>query len=60
MSQMTGAELLIETLHREGVEVIFGVPGVQVMELLDAFHRNPKVEWITVRHEQAAAYMAFG
>ncbi len=60
MSQMTGAELLIETLHREGVEVIFGIPGVQVMELLDACHRNSKVEWITVRHEQTAAYMAFG
>jgi acetolactate synthase I/II/III large subunit len=60
MSEMTGAEALIESLSREGVEVVFGVPGVQIMELLDAFCRIPKVRWITTRHEQTAAYMAFG
>ncbi|MFC2020262.1 thiamine pyrophosphate-binding protein [Chloroflexota bacterium] len=60
MSEMTGAEVLIESLSREGVDVIFGIPGVQIMELLDTFYRNRKVRWITVRHEQTAAYMAFG
>jgi len=57
---MTGAEVLIESLSREGVEVIFGIPGVQIMELLDTFYRSRKVDWITVRHEQSAAFMAFG
>ncbi len=60
MSEMTGAEALIESLSREGVDVIFGIPGVQIMEVLDTFYRNRKVRWITVRHEQTAAYMAFG
>ena len=60
MSEMTGAEALIESLSREGVDVIFGIPGVQVMEVLDTFYRIKKVRWISVRHEQTAAYMAFG
>jgi len=60
MTEMTGAEALIESLSREEVEVIFGIPGVQIMGLLDSFYRNKKVSWITVRHEQTAAYMAFG
>ena len=60
MSEMTGAEALIESLSREGVDVIFGIPGVQVMEVLDTFYRIRKVRWISVRHEQTAAYMAFG
>ncbi len=60
MSKMTGAEIMIETLSREKVEVVFGIPGVQIMELLDTFYRIEKVRWITVRHEQTAAFMAFG
>ena len=60
MSEMTGAEALIESLSHHEVEVIFGIPGVQIMELLDTFYRNRKVRWVTVRHEQTAAYMAFG
>ena len=60
MSEMTGAEALIESLSRLGVEVVFGIPGVQIMELLDTFYRTRKVRWITTRHEQTAAYMAFG
>jgi len=58
--EMTGAEIMIEALKREHVEVVFGIPGVQIMELLDAFYRMTEVRWITVRHEQTAAYMAFG
>jgi acetolactate synthase-1/2/3 large subunit len=60
MSEMTGAEIMIETLAREKVEVVFGIPGVQIMGLLDTFCRMKKVEWITVRHEQTAAFMAYG
>ncbi len=60
MSEMTGAEALVESLSRQGVEVVFGIPGLQIMELLDAFYRNGKVRWVSVRHEQTTAYMAFG
>ncbi|MFC1953223.1 thiamine pyrophosphate-dependent enzyme [Chloroflexota bacterium] len=60
MSEMKGSEALIESLYRNDVEIIFGIPGVQIMELLDSFYLNKKVDWMTVRHEQTAAYMAFG
>ncbi len=60
MAIMTGAEALVESLSRERVEVVFGIPGAQIMELLDTFYRIRKLRWITVRHEQTAAYMAFG
>ncbi|MFC1952969.1 thiamine pyrophosphate-binding protein [Chloroflexota bacterium] len=57
---MSGAQALVESLDREKVEVMFGIPGVQVMEFVDTVFRMKKVRWISVRHEQATAYMAFG
>jgi len=57
---MKGADALINSLVGEGVEIIFGLPGVQVMEALDAVYKQPKIRWLSVRHEQTAAYMAFG
>ena len=57
---MNGAEALVDSLANEGVEVIFGVPGVQVMDVLDVIYRRRKIRWITTRHEQSAAYMAMG
>lgn len=60
MSEMTGAEALVDSLAGEKVEVIFGIPGVQTMDILDAIYRHDKIRWITVRHEQSAGYMAFG
>ena len=60
MATMTGAEALVRSLAREGVEVIFGLPGVQIMEVLDVLHDQPGIRLVTVRHEQAAAYMADG
>lgn len=55
----TGGELAVAQLVREGVEVVFGLPGDQTMFLLDAFHDAP-IRWITTRHEQATTYMADG
>ncbi|MFM8303517.1 MAG: thiamine pyrophosphate-binding protein [Actinomycetota bacterium] len=55
----TGGELAVAQLAREGVEVVFGLPGDQTMYLLDAFHDAP-VRWITVRHEQGTTFMADG
>lgn len=60
MPTMTGAEALAESLTREGTEVIFGLPGVQIMEALDAIYRRQSMRWVSVRHEQAAAFMAYG
>ncbi|MFQ5996006.1 MAG: thiamine pyrophosphate-binding protein [Dehalococcoidales bacterium] len=60
MPMMTGAEALIASLAREGVGIIFGLPGVQLMEALDAIHGQSQVRWVSVRHEQTAVYMAYG
>ena len=60
MVNMTGAQALIQSLAREGVEVIFGLPGVQIMEIYDALYEQPGIRLITVRHEQSAGYMADG
>ena len=55
----TGGQAAVEQLGREGVEVVFGLPGDQTMYLLDAFYDSP-LRWITTRHEQATTYMADG
>ena len=60
MANLSGAQALIQSLAREGVEVVFGLPGVQIMEIYDALYEQPGIRLITVRHEQSAAYMADG
>ncbi len=60
MPNMSGAEALVELLAREGVTVVFGIPGVQIMEAVDAIYRDKRLRWISTRHEQTAAYMAYG
>ncbi len=60
MTRMTGGQALIGSLYREGVRTIFGMPGVQLYHAMDALLDEPGIRFITVRHEQAAAYMAFG
>ena len=55
-----GSELLTAQLVAEGVEVIFGIPGIHLMHVLDAIHREPGLEFVTCRHEQATTYMADG
>ncbi len=60
MAQMTTAQALVRSLVREGVEVVFGLPGVQIMDIYDAFYDEPSIRLVTTRHEQTAAYMADG
>jgi acetolactate synthase-1/2/3 large subunit len=54
---MTGAELLVRCLEREGVRYVFGVPGEETLDVNDALARSP-ITFVPVRHEQAAAFMA--
>jgi acetolactate synthase-1/2/3 large subunit len=54
---MTGAELLVRCLEREGVCCVFGVPGEETLDVNDALARSA-VQFVPVRHEQAAAFMA--
>ena len=60
MPLMTGSQALIQSLKAEGVQVVFGLPGVQIMQVYDALFDAPEIRVITVRHEQTAAYMADG
>src|SRR5262245_51762585 len=60
MAQMTGGEAVIQALRHEGIEVVFGLPGVQIMGIYDAFYGRSDVRILTVRHEQTTAYMADG
>jgi len=57
---MTGGQALAKQLYREGVRVIFGVPGVQLYGALAAIRDEPGIRYITVRHEQATTFMADG
>jgi len=60
MARMTGAQMVLEGLQREGVEVIFGYPGGVVLPLYDTLPQYPGIRHILVRHEQGAAHMADG
>jgi acetolactate synthase-1/2/3 large subunit len=58
--KMTGAQMVCESLIREGVEVIFGFPGGTVLPLYDTLPQYPRLRHILVRHEQGAAHAADG
>ncbi len=60
MVKMSGGEALVKSLVREGVEVVFGIPGVQLYGIIAALRDEPGIRMVTTRHEQAAAYMADG
>lgn len=57
--EKTGADILLETLAKEGVEVIFGYPGTNSLPILDRISDSP-IDHYLVRHEQAAAHAADG
>jgi len=58
--KMTGAQILCEGLLKEGVEVIFGIPGGSTLPLYDTLPQYPQLRHILVRHEQCAAHAADG
>lgn len=61
MARMTGGEAIVDGLLRHGIDTVFGLPGVQVYGLFDAFARNAnRLRLINARHEQTTAYMALG
>jgi len=56
-----GAVALVQQLVREGTEVVFGIPGIHLMTILDSLHGyQDQIRYITTRHEQATAFMADG
>ena len=58
--KLTGAEILIECLKREGVKTIFALPGGVVLKIFDMLHQQKDIEVVLTRHEQGAGHMAEG
>src|ERR671927_227163 len=57
----TAADILIDTIHDWGVNVIFGLPGDGINGIIEALRkRKDDIRFIQVRHEEAAAFMACG
>ncbi len=57
MGELNTAELLVKCLENEGVEYVFGLPGEENLDILEAL-KDSSIQFITTRHEQGAAFMA--
>ena len=55
---MKVSDLLVRCLENEGVRYIFGVPGEENLDVMDSLSRGGQIQFVTVRHEQGAAFMA--
>src|SRR5690348_42473 len=60
LAQLTGAELIVRALERQGVRVIAGIPGGALLPLYEALARCSRIQHILARHEQAAGFIAQG
>jgi acetolactate synthase-1/2/3 large subunit len=60
MARLSGGEALAKQLAREGIRVVFGLPGVQLYGAIAGLRDEPSIRFVTARHEQATTYMADG
>jgi acetolactate synthase-1/2/3 large subunit len=60
MARMSGGGAIVQSLLDHGIDTVFGLPGAQIYGLFDALYNARNIRVIGTRHEQAAAYMAFG
>lgn len=59
--KLTGGEALVRSLIAEGVDTVFGLPGIQLDPMFNALHdAGNKIRVVNARHEQGTAYMAYG
>src|SRR5213595_2559237 len=59
--KLTAGDIIVETIHEWGVDVIFGLPGDGINGIMEALRtRTDKIRFIQVRHEESAAFMACG
>ncbi|WP_028587125.1 biosynthetic-type acetolactate synthase large subunit [Desulfocurvus vexinensis] len=58
--ELTGAQILFESLKKEGVDAVFGFPGGAVIDIYDEMPRHPEIRHYLVRHEQGAIHAADG
>src|SRR6266436_2106058 len=57
---ITGAQAVVDCLRREGIDHVFGIPGTMNLPILDVLRTTPEIRFILTRHEQGAAFMAYG
>ncbi len=55
---MNAAEKIVQILEKRHVKYVFGIPGEENIELVDALNRSAQIKFILVRHEQGASFMA--
>jgi len=57
---ITAAQAIVDCLRREGIDHVFGIPGTMNLPILDVLRATPEIRFILTRHEQGAAFMAYG
>src|SRR5205823_6811430 len=57
---ITGAQAIVDCLRREEINHVFGIPGTMNLPILDVLRETPEIRFILTRHEQGAAFMAYG
>ncbi len=57
-NKLTGSQIVIESLHRENTEVVFGYPGGAIMNVYDEIYKQEHFQHILTKHEQAAVHAA--
>src|SRR6266568_5404366 len=57
---ITGAQAVVVCLRREGIDHVFGIPGTMNLPILDVLRATPEIRFVLTRHEQGAAFMAYG
>ena len=57
---ITGAQAVVDCLKREAIDHVFGIPGTMNLPILDVLRATPEIRFILTRHEQGAAFMAYG
>lgn len=57
---ITGAQAVVDCLRRERIDHVFGIPGTMNLPILDVLRTTPEIRFVLTRHEQGAAFMAYG
>lgn len=55
---MKVSDVIVNCLENEGVEYVFGIVGKETLDLADSLSKSKKIQFVNVRHEQGAAFMA--
>jgi thiamine pyrophosphate-dependent acetolactate synthase large subunit-like protein len=59
-NMVTGAQAVVDCLLREKIDHVFGIPGTMNLPILDVLRTTPEIRFVLTRHEQGAAFMAYG